>query len=157
MRSSRAVKRPRQRPAILVPVDGSSASGRAVAQAVRFARKLRAGIIALHVATPCELALYTRRRPAIVTPEAFTRIATRISERILSAARKRAAAAGVPCVCRTAWQSAVADAIVDAARRERCELIVMATHGHTGLQRMLLGSITQKVLAGSRVPVLVCR
>jgi len=36
-------------------------------------------------------------------------------------------------------------------------LIVMATHGRTGLQRILLGSITQKVLAASRAPVLVCR
>jgi nucleotide-binding universal stress UspA family protein len=53
------------------------------------------------------------------------------------------------------WNAAIADAILRTARTERCELIVMASHGRTGLQRILLGSITQKVLAGSRVPVLV--
>ena len=155
--NSQSARRGTQRPTILVPVDGSSASGRAVAQAVRFARKLRAGIVALHVVTPFELSLYTRKRPAIVTPDAFAKTATRIAERILTAARRTATAGGVPCACRTAWKNAVVDAILESARAEQCELIVMATHGRTGLQRMLLGSITQKVLAGTRVPVLVCR
>ena len=142
---------------ILVPVDGSSASRRAVAQALAFARKLRAEIVALHVITPFELTIYVNPRPAIVTAAEFEKRATAISDRILSTARKAAAAARVPCRCRTAWDTVVADAILAAARNDRCGLIVMASHGRTGLQRMLLGSVTQKVLAKSRVPVLLCR
>jgi nucleotide-binding universal stress UspA family protein len=140
---------------ILVPADGSRASRRAISQATAYARRLRVGIVGLHVVTPYELAIYSGARPAIVTPREFEKRATRISERILSVVSKAAAKARVPCRCLTVWNAAIADAILRTARTERCELIVMASHGRTGLQRILLGSITQKVLAGSRVPVLV--
>jgi len=46
---------------------------------------------------------------------------------------------------------------VKAARINRCGLIVMGSHGRRGLARMLLGSVAQNVLAGSRVPVMICR
>ena len=140
---------------ILVPVDGSRASRRAIEQAAAYARRLKGGIVGLHVVTPYELALYSSARPSIVTPDQFQKRATRISRRILSAVSSAAKAAKVPCRCLTVWNAAVADAILLAARTEGCELIVMATHGRTGLQRILLGSITQKVLAASRVPVMV--
>lgn len=144
------------RTGILVPVDGSGASRRAVAHAVDFARRLKAELVALHVVTPFELTVHANPRPAIVRPDDFARRAAAISERILGGARKAAVAARVPCRTITSWDTTVADAIIGAARRERCGLIVMASHGHTGLQRMLLGSVTQKVLAKSRIPVLVC-
>ena len=102
-----------------------------------------------------ELALYSSARPSIVTPDQFEKRATRISERILAAVSSTAAAAKVPCRCLTVWNASIADEILRAVRTERCELIVMASHGRTGLQRILLGSITQKVLAASRVPVMV--
>ena len=138
-----------------MPADGSRASRRAIARATAYARRLRAGIVGLHVVTPYELALYSRARLAIVTPEQFEKRATRLSERILSNVKKAVAAAKVPCKCLTVWDAAVADAILRTARTQGCELIVMASHGRTGLQRILLGSITQKVLAASRVPVMV--
>jgi nucleotide-binding universal stress UspA family protein len=50
-----------------------------------------------------------------------------------------------------------ADAILDTAKRRKCDLIVMASHGRSGLKAVLLGSETQKVLAHARVPVLVHR
>jgi len=155
MKPRREVKKARRQGAILVPTDGSRASRRAIRQGIPYARRLRAGIVGLHVVSPYELAIYSRARPAIVTPDQFEKRATRISERILSVVSKTAAAAGVPCRCLTVWNAAIADAILRTARTEGCEFIVMASHGRTGLQRILLGSITQKVLAGSRVPVLV--
>ena len=51
----------------------------------------------------------------------------------------------------------VSDAVLRTARKHRCDLIVLASHGRRGLQRLLLGSETQKVLAGSTLPVLVLR
>ena len=140
---------------ILVPVDGSRASRRAIDQATAYARRLKAGIVGLHVVTPYELAIYSRARPAIVTPAQFEKRANRLSKRILSHVKEAAAAAKVPCKCLTVWDAAVADAILRTARTGECELIVMASHGRTGLQRILLGSITQKVLAASRIPVMV--
>ena len=50
-----------------------------------------------------------------------------------------------------------AEAIIDAASKRRCDLIVMASHGRRGLSAVLLGSETQKVLTHSKVPVLVHR
>ena len=50
-----------------------------------------------------------------------------------------------------------ADAILQQAAKRKCDLIVMASHGRRGLRGVLLGSETQKVLAGAKVPVLVCR
>jgi len=47
--------------------------------------------------------------------------------------------------------------IVEAASRNGCDLILMATHGRRGISRLLLGSETSKVLAHAKVPVLVCR
>ncbi|HSH91010.1 MAG TPA: universal stress protein, partial [Ramlibacter sp.] len=51
----------------------------------------------------------------------------------------------------------VAEAIIDAARKHKCDLIVMASHGRRGIKRLLLGSETQHVLTHSSVPVLVLR
>ena len=51
----------------------------------------------------------------------------------------------------------VAEAVISAAKKHKCELIVMASHGHKGLKRLLLGSETQHVLTHSHIPVLVLR
>ncbi|MCJ7838328.1 MAG: universal stress protein, partial [Burkholderiales bacterium] len=49
------------------------------------------------------------------------------------------------------------EAIVDAAKKKKCDLIVMASHGRRGLSALVLGSETHKVLIHSKIPVLVCR
>ncbi|MNV41829.1 Universal stress protein family protein [compost metagenome] len=51
----------------------------------------------------------------------------------------------------------VAEAIISAAKKHKCDLIVMASHGRKGLKRLLLGSETQHVLTHSHIPVLVLR
>ena len=140
---------------ILVPVDGSLPSKRAVAQAAALARRLKAGIIALHVITPFEAYAYGEALPPVITHAEFERHARRASAKILSGARN--AAAGVSCRFRTAWNVSAAGAIVREARRNRCGLIVMGSHGRRGLERLLLGSVARKVLAESRVPVMICR
>ena len=48
-------------------------------------------------------------------------------------------------------------AVIDTARRKRCDLVLMASHGRRGVAGLLLGSETQKVLTHSRIPVLVYR
>lgn len=140
---------------ILVPVDGSPPSKRAVAQAATLARRLKAGIIALHVITPFEAYAYGEALPPVITHADFERHAQRASGKILLGARS--AAAGVACRCRTAWNVSAAGAIVKEARRNRCGLIVMGSHSRRGLARLLLGSVAQKVLAESRIPVMICR
>lgn len=140
---------------ILVPVDGSPPARRALLQAAALARRLNASIIALHVITPFDVYAYGENLPPIITRQDFEKHAERASARILDQARN--AAAGSPCLRRTAWSVSAADAIVKGARRDRCGLIVMGTHGRRGLRRLLLGSVAQQVLAVSRVPVMLCR
>jgi nucleotide-binding universal stress UspA family protein len=140
---------------ILVPVDGSPPSRRALAQAAALARRLKAGIIALHVITPFEAYAYGEALPPVITHADFEKHAQRASGKILTGARN--AAGGVSCLCRTAWNVSAAGAIVKAARLNHCSLIVMGSHSRRGVARLLLGSVAQKVLAESRVPVMICR
>jgi nucleotide-binding universal stress UspA family protein len=140
---------------ILVPVDGSLPSRRAVVQAAALARRLGARITLFHAITPFEAYVYGEVLPPVIRYADFEKHATQASGKILSGARKTAA--GTDCLCRSAWNVSAADAIVKAARTHRCDLIVMGSHGRRGLERMLLGSVAQKVLAGSRVPVMICR
>ena len=70
---------------------------------------------------------------------------------------KRAAADGIDCRSIVATNSAPHDAILRQAEASHCDLIVMASHGRKGMQAILLGSETAKVLVHSRIPVLVVR
>jgi nucleotide-binding universal stress UspA family protein len=121
------------------------------------ARALNAGVLGVHVITPFHM--YRRRAatPGPLTAAAFERLARREAARYLAAIETTAAELGVRCRCRAPWNTSAADAILDCARRERCRLIVVGTHGRTGLPRMLLGGVTQKLLARSHIPVVVCR
>ena len=79
------------------------------------------------------------------------------AQRYLEVVEKAAKAAGVRCKVEHVTNDYPADAIIAAAKRNKCDLIFMATHGRGGLRRSMLGSQTQKVLAQSKVPVLVHR
>jgi nucleotide-binding universal stress UspA family protein len=70
---------------------------------------------------------------------------------------KAAQAAGVSCTCAHAMSDLPYEEIIKAAQRYKCDLIFMASHGRSGIARLLLGSQTSKVLAHSKVPVLVHR
>ena len=66
-------------------------------------------------------------------------------------------AAGVACQAHTVEALHPWEAIIDHAKRNECDLLVMASHGRRGVSALLLGSETQKVLTHSKVPVLVVR
>lgn len=139
---------------ILVATDGSALSRRAASVAVELAKSLGATVVgcaALRVypyhgvggeVAPAELEFQTR--------------AAAEANRNLDDAERAAAAAGVPFV-RLLREGHVDDIILQTAATEGCELIVMASHGRRGVASLLLGSVTQKVLARSHLPVLVVR
>jgi len=141
---------------ILVPVDGSPQSQRAVREGAILARRLAARLVGLHVATPFE-PLPRRGLPEVVTAADIARQANRTAGRLLSAVSKAAAARRVACSCHVVCDMSAAGGILAAVKTHRCGYIVMGTRGRRGLRRMLLGSVTQEVLARSPVPVLVCR
>jgi nucleotide-binding universal stress UspA family protein len=75
-----------------------------------------------------------------------------IDDVVAAAAKQEVVAEGV-----LAHADHVAQAVIAAARKKKCDLIVMASHGRRGLTRVLLGSETQHVLTHSTIPVLVLR
>ncbi|WP_049620973.1 universal stress protein [Frateuria defendens] len=140
---------------ILLPTDGSELSLRAVDMGIKLAKLCGARLYAIHVAKP--FVAITYQVEMIEAPEAlYTQEAIARAESYLDEVRRRAEAAGMACEGEYAFDHAPHEAIIASAAAHHCDLIVMASHGRTGVRRLLLGSETHKVLLGCDVPVLVC-
>lgn len=143
---------------ILVPTDGSALSRKTAKKAIQLAREQRAKVIGLYVAPPYEPAMYSDFVPAdFLSARDYAASIRKAAARHLDFISKAAAAAGVSCVCTHVTKRSPHAEIVKAAKRYRCDLIFMASHGRSGIARLLLGSETSKVLAHTRIPVLVDR
>jgi nucleotide-binding universal stress UspA family protein len=142
---------------ILVPTDGSPLSMKAARAAAKLAAKLKARITAIYVIEPFMPPVSNEGIVfnAAYTMKEYTDGMRRTADKALD--RVAAAAGAVPCGRMAPTHSRPWEAIVDAAKSKRCDLIVMASHGRRGLAGLLLGSETQKVLTHSKTPVLVCR
>jgi nucleotide-binding universal stress UspA family protein len=143
---------------ILVPTDGSPLSRRTIRDAAKMARKLGAKITGFYVAAPYHIEIYADYVPPdMITPQEHDAMAEKTAKRHLEAGRKEAAANRVAYSGNFVMSDSPAEAIVKAARKYKCDLICMGTHGRSGLSKLLLGSHTNKVLELSRIPVLVHR
>jgi nucleotide-binding universal stress UspA family protein len=76
---------------------------------------------------------------------------------VLDPIAKRSAAAGVRCETVNVVSDRTAEVIIDTAKQRGCDLIIMASHGHSGIKALMLGSETMTVLTSSKIPVLVLR
>ena len=141
---------------ILIPTDGSEASQRAILAGVDFAREVGAEVVGLTV-TPEFHVLSADSEMLEDTPDQFAVRSAARGRRILGEVESAARDAGVACRTEHAVNDEPYEAIIDAARRLGCDLIVMASHGRRGLKGFLLGSETQKVLVHCTIPVLVHR
>ena len=141
---------------ILLPTDGSALSDAAVLKGLRLARLLGARVSGLHV-TPEFHVLTYRTEMLEDTREEFAADSKAHAEKYLANVVKAAKEEAVPCNVEAVSSDHPADAIVRAAERLGCDLIVMASHGRRGAKGLLLGSETQKVLTHCKVPVLVVR
>jgi nucleotide-binding universal stress UspA family protein len=141
---------------ILLPMDGSALAEAAADAIIELARRTGARLTAVHVMTLLHLFNY---EPGVTESvhEEVRKDRERHSRKVLAAIAERAAAAGVPCDAILVPSDSVHEAIIEEARKQRCDLIAMATHGRKGIKALLLGSVTQKVLAYSTIPVLVFR
>jgi nucleotide-binding universal stress UspA family protein len=143
---------------LLCPLDGSPLSTRALKRAVALAAGSGAELVGFHAAPDYHPAAYEDFVPRdVLSPARFAAATGQRARRILAPVEKACAAAGVKCRVRHVVDDHPWRAIVAAARRERCDLIVMASHGRRGLAGLLLGSETTRVLTHSRIPVLVLR
>jgi nucleotide-binding universal stress UspA family protein len=143
---------------ILVPTDGSALSRKAIRGAVQLAKEQKARVTGLFVAPAYSPRVSDEFAVTqFVTPQQYAATVKKQAAGILKAVENAAAAAGVPCETLHVMSGFPYEAIVRTAERKRCDLIFMASHGRRGISRLLLGSETSKVLAHSKVPVLVCR
>jgi nucleotide-binding universal stress UspA family protein len=143
---------------ILVPTDGSRLSQKAATHAIALAKAMRAQLTGFHSSPEYPLPIYADGvifEP--LGPEEYRAQCRKQAERILRALAAKAKSARVPFSSAHAFSSSPWSAILAAARKERCDAIVMASHGRRGVSALVLGSETQKVLSHSKLPVLVVR
>lgn len=141
---------------ILVPTDGSPLSDKAVRAALEFARQVGGKIVALSVAEPYP---FTPLADSAFTPDVnvYETKMRELAQLNVGKIADAAKAANVPCDTSIALSFSPYDEIVKAADKSGCDVIFMASHGRKGLNKLFLGSETQKVLAHSTIPVMVFR
>ena len=142
---------------LLVPTDGSELSQAAVRQAAQLARSLDASVTVLYVQPQCPKPLGGEAFTMGPFQEEFLRDSASMANETLTQARAVVEQANVRCKCCTATSDQPWQVIISTAKSEACDLILMASHGRSGLTGLLIGSQTQKVLTHCKVPVLVCR
>jgi nucleotide-binding universal stress UspA family protein len=143
---------------ILLPTDGSPLSHAAVLDGIELAAALGAKVTGFFAAPPATPVIYKGVLPVgLTTPKEHARAIERTALRHLASIEAAAGKAGVRYKGLHVTSDFPADAIIAAAKKEKCDLIVMASHSRRGLSGVLLGSQTQKVLAKSHIPVLVRR
>lgn len=144
---------------ILIATDGSELAGKAVEHGLRLAKSVGAAVVFVTVTevwSALEIAedLEEGNLDAV---QVYETAAARSAAAILEDATARAETAGVVFETRHVKDRKPAEGIMDTAELEECDLIVMASHGHRGLKKMLIGSQTAEVITLSKRPVLVLR
>ena len=141
---------------ILIPTDGSPQSRKAVAGGVALAKAIGAKVTGIFAAPPATPIVYRNNLPVgFSMPADHKRLIDESAARYLGAIEQAAKKAGVPCEVITVTSDYPADTILATAKKKKCDLIVMATHGRRGISGVLLGSETQRVVTHAEIPVLV--
>ena len=143
---------------ILVATDGSKLSGKAVAHAIDLAQALGAKLTAFYASPDYPMPAYADGvvyEP--VSRKEYAALCKKEADKILNPVQMKAESAGLEFTAMHAISPSPWEAILAAARKQKCEAIVMASHGRRGVSALLLGSETQKVLTHSKLPVIVVR
>lgn len=140
---------------LLIPTDGSEKAVIAASKAVELAKEQGAKLTAVVVIDP--FPYIGLGEASAFGLQAYLSEAQAMATQSLDGVRAMAEAAGVPFMAETIERSAVFEGILDAATEQGCDLIVMGSHGRSGVKALILGSETQKVLTHSRIPVLVIK
>ncbi|QOG17115.1 MULTISPECIES: universal stress protein [Bradyrhizobium] len=137
---------------ILIPTDGSELAERGVAHGLALAKSLGATVSFIFVVEPFS-EVSGRFLEAIAT---YAELRKEQAASVLDGAANAARTAGISCETIQAESGQPHQAIIAAATDKDCDLIVMSSHGRSGLAALVIGSVTNKVLTHARTPVLVC-
>lgn len=139
---------------ILVPIDFAPHSAAAVRRAVQLASQSNAELVLAYAYEPVDYPL--PEGYAVYPPQQLEKMTEEFRRR-LEAARKDAEAAGARSVTARLLHGNAASSILELAHDEGFDLIVMGTHGRTGVGRWVMGSVAEKVVRGARCPVLTVK
>jgi len=144
---------------ILIATDGSELAGKAVNHGMALAKRLNIPVTAVTVTEPWSvLELGRMARQGNQNPIGqFEDMATAAAASILDKVKQVASSQGVACDVVHVQDQHPAEGIIAAAKDKGCDLIVMASHGRRGFDRVLLGSQANEVLTHSKVPALIVR
>jgi len=134
---------------ILVPLDGSMLAEAAIDAALDLGRDTRPKLMLVRATEAHALpgADPTDEQVAVVHE----------AEQYLAAVAERLAKRGVKDVDTSVWYGPAAASIIEATKLKKADLIVMSTHGRSGLGRLILGSVTESVLHGTTAPICIVR
>jgi nucleotide-binding universal stress UspA family protein len=142
---------------ILICTDGSPLANKAAKAGIALARALGAKVSA-YSALEDLLPIYSEGYAFDqMTIDRFEAGIRKVGQKRVDAIGKMAKAAGVPFASVVTKVATVYEGIIDAAKKQKCDVIFMASHGRRGLSKLIMGSVTQKVLTHSRIPVVVYR
>jgi universal stress protein A len=152
-KAAAAPRLPLRLKSILVPIDFSSSSKKALDQAVAFARQFKAKLTLLHVVEPVATPDFAASFPLAMESDGLIAAAKNELERAVKAARIPSGTVEKILVrCGRSFHE-----IAEAARTRKVDLIIISTHGYTGVKHALLGSTTERVVRHALCPVLVVR
>lgn len=140
---------------ILMPIDASSCSRYAVEEGLQLAKALTARVTFLYVLDPYLPPVPPQSHEALRYVQQVHEDLRRAADEAMQASEAKAKEAGVPATSEVLEMSRPVDGILEAAADH--DLIVMGSHGRTGVSRFLLGSVTEGVARHSDIPVLVVR
>jgi nucleotide-binding universal stress UspA family protein len=141
---------------LLIPIDGSPRARKALKAGIGFAKEVGAKVTAYH-ALEVIPPYYGQGFLAPSALEPVEAAARKHAKKYLDEATKIAGAVAVPCESQVSKPDTVYQGIIDAAKKNKCDVIFMASHGHSELASAVIGSVTVKVLAHSKIPVVVFR
>ena len=141
---------------ILLPTDGSELSEKAIKHGIKLAKTLKARITGM-TSTPTWHDLYAGPGARMVSSDDHEKDMKANAAKALATIARAAKKARVPCATVHVRHPNAWKAIIRTARVKGCDVIVMGSHGRSGMKALVLGSETNQVLAHTRIPVLVHR
>ena len=144
---------------ILIPTDGSPLSAQSANAGISFARTNNAEVVAVYVTQPFASTIGFDGMAAAyaISDEDYDKVTADQAQVYLQHIVDRAQTAGVKVTSHAVSNFNVADGIVQAAKDNQCDMIFIGSHGRSGLSRILLGSVTTKVLSLTHTSTLVYR
>ncbi|HSX93530.1 MAG TPA: universal stress protein [Hydrogenophaga sp.] len=140
---------------ILVPTDGSDVGHQAAATAAQMAREAGGQVVGVYVIDP--FPYIGIGDASAVGLQAYLSDAKRVAGEALEGVASACRAQNVPFAGDTIERNLVWEGILETAKAEGCDLIVMGSHGRQGVKALILGSVAQKVLTHAHVPVLIVK